>query len=227
MQIFNLIISILKSGIIKLIPNLFRKRKCKGCEIKNVDLLNHYFFAKIQGLISLIVPNMKFCNEKIKNILMRRYLIIGFQTIYDEMHKLAVFVQEQIKKGNIVNLSEINDAVIDMLSSYPALGIAEGIPDILVRKWDEWNDKHIANAVLEVREIFGSHNYMHVYSRISALFNVASYVCGLIVKVSENMMNDLNGELSEALYKWRRENKDLAKKFSIDKLKKGECYESK
>ena len=158
----------------------------------------HIFFSEIERQRKYIIPNIK--------LLHHGEFDIGRTMIFSDMINIKFGIWKEamcqyVSTGK-VDTESMDICINNLVDRYTAERIENGIPMIVIKKFNEWHAERtlklikyveqtiIGNSFYSYEEIMNSSLYIH----LAMLFTT--------INDAETTLGNLNGELSGIVYKW-------------------------
>lgn len=181
----------LKNGKIK-IP--FFKRN------KKLSLKYSVFFNTMENVINVELPVMEVCKGKpVRNELFKDILKILVQTYYAGFKD--IIETDMSDWGNEKWASEIKNRINDMVIGFEERAKIEGIPDIVIHKFKQWNHNTMIIIHSHISVVSGSEIYKTNYSKTSTFLLLMNITIISMLGDAERSLTTLNGQLTGKMYK--------------------------
>lgn len=178
------------------------EQKNKEIKVDNVDYGSisqlkqlHPCFNKINSIIEIKLPMIK-VGGKVRTIIFQDVLKIFYKSGEEIFLKL---LDKNITKENFLNenLKAINDIVT--LSNKKMK--EEGIPEVVIHKFWEWNAKRHEYMISTLSDINSSSVFDSIVEKEYAVLNLYQNNCYFVLMDAENTLKNLNGDLTGTKYK--------------------------
>lgn len=169
-------------------------------ESKKNELKFHTFFSNAEYRIVAEIPSLEIMPEKpVKERMYKDLILIETKVIYDSCLEIidmdfADWSAEQWQNA-------IAKKVTDMISTISKKCREEGIPDIVIIKYNRWNMASF-DMLYEYIKILGmSATYPDNLTRTNTLLIIMNLLLVTIVADAEKSLRELNGEVAGKQYK--------------------------
>ena len=129
------------------------------------------------------------------------FLLIKMGTAATDMKKLV----DNEKLWANLHPNELKDIVIteimNIVSSYEDKCKAEGIPELVIQKFNKWHETRVKFTVAGVKSVCSSQFYKDNRARMAAVLDILTVAFHDTILDAERTLNSLNGELNNLKYK--------------------------
>lgn len=179
---------------------LYRIKEIFGKKQQLNDLLDHVMFTNLRKYIGYDIQHFRLSN-KLREAIFKDFLL--FQFIVIQKH-FEVF----LNRGDINLMSNelfrarMEDCITEIVNSYESKARSEGIPEIVIIKYNEWYE----SKVLAIREFIvtvctDKDIYEDNYSKTKVIFEFITNINNLTIFEAKKTLIHLNGELNSIRYK--------------------------
>ena len=176
--------------------HLFKKNPFKK---RSIDLKNHPIFSKYNLIINQLAKNIR-CHCPLRKKIFSDLLVIRLNVYNEELKALAT--RTDLKKLSSFEYQyEIHGLILKMYSSWEQPAREKGIPEIVIKRFQEAIIE-INDTVLSTIQSIAGANYFFDdnESRTSIIFDILSSLEGVILAKLEEVLDDMNGEISSLTY---------------------------
>jgi hypothetical protein len=164
------------------------------------ELLNHSFFRSIQKMLNYEIQHLEI-REQLRRAIFRDFLFIQFTVIQDKI-KEFVDAGDMDKMSSDLFHNKLYSLVTEILQEYEAKALKQGIPEIVIIKFNKWHrDKteiiyNFVNDVCDANDWYVS-NSVKFYSFLNQMVSILDLT---LIDARKTLVR-LNGELDKVTYK--------------------------
>jgi len=174
--------------------------RINGIGIDQDDLANHAVFQTIRKNINYDIHNLVI-GEKLREAIFRDFLMFVFSSTRDEL-------QNFLNRGNLDKMDDslyktrLLETIDSMIKGYEGKAITEGIPPVVVQKFNDWHNSRITmlydflNDICDSQELFDSN-----IARTKIVFDFFVHLLNLTIVDARKTLVTLNGQLDPVVYK--------------------------
>lgn len=167
---------------------------------KDDELKFHTFFTNAEYRIAIEIPTLEIMPEKpVKEKMYKDLILIETKVIYDTCNEIIDL--EFDNWTPVMWQNEISKRVTDMISTFSKKAHEEGIPDIVIVKYNRWNISSFEMLYNYIKILGTSSTYPDNRSRTNTLLIIMSLLLLTIVADAEKSLRELNGEVAGKSYK--------------------------
>lgn len=178
---------------------LGEKRKIPIMPIKQIDLFNHPLFQKLRTYLNYEINHLVI-GEPLREAIFRDFLVIKFTCIRDGFLRF-------LEKGSLERMdsdtyqSRILECIDEIIKNYEEEAIKEGIPEIVLIKFNEWHKDRISAIYDFLRDIHDAKIFTSNTARTYVVFDFIVHILNMTVLDAKRTLVNLNGELNKLEYK--------------------------
>ena len=164
------------------------------------QLSNHSFFRSIQKMINYEIQHLDI-KERLRRAIFRDFLLIKFTVIQDKIRDF-VAAGDMDKMSPELFHNKLHSLVTEIIQEYEAIAARQGIPDIVITKFNTWHkDKSevvygFVNDICEADDWYVS-NSVKFYSFLNQMVSILDLT---LIDARKTLVR-LNGELDKVTYK--------------------------
>lgn len=164
---------------------LFKNRAMKEC-------LDHQFFKNMNYWRKIQINSLE-----IESPAKRKVMILFLNIKFDTFEKvMCEFVSSP---DCLKNLNLVEGIIIDAIKTYEEEALRNGIPEIVLTKFNEWHKDTIEDTVSLLRTILESGSHTDNFNQLIAILDILTFAFRKTILHAEDTMNGLNGQLEAAL----------------------------
>lgn len=170
-------------------------------EEKNKNELKlHTFFNNAEYRIAVEIPALDLIPDKpVKEKMYKDLIITEMKVIYDICREIIAFDMNDWTPAMWQN--EISKKVTEMISTFAKKAKDNGIPDIVIVKYNRWNMSSFEMLYEYIKILASSTTYPDNMSRTNTLLIMMTLLLVTIVADAEKSLSELNGEVAGKEYK--------------------------
>ena len=161
---------------------------------RRYNMSHHPFFGRMKYYLRVIVPNIPVENPYKKDLIVL-FLTIKFKIFYEAYDKIC----RNIDKIPMTDIDNRIEWLTKHIETYENEARKQGVPEILISKFSEWNQVHVEGAVECIENIWQGKYHQRKYDKLAAELDVIQCTFTQTILAAEKTMNSLNGELDEWL----------------------------
>lgn len=199
---------VLFSGIIMYILKRTEKGKTLAYRIKEIfgkkpqlyDLHEHIMFTNLRKYIDYDIQHFRLSN-KLREAIFKDFLLIQFITIKKHF-------QAFLNRGDVNLMSDelfrtrMQDCITEIVKSYEGKARSEGIPEVVIIKYNEWYESKIQAMHEFIITVCDDQDiYEDNYYKTKVIFEFITNINNLTIFEAKRTLIHLNGELNKVVYK--------------------------
>lgn len=193
MSLLDFLIQFLESlPAIGKILALFSNRSNKKSK---TPLTNHPLFSSINFWVNMTCPNIP-VESKLKKAMICKFLTINLNAYAHKMHD---FLEECDFEKDEVDFGKLSNLIMECVEEYEYEALKNGIPDMFLQKFREWNQPHMDMAFNGIKSICESGFYESNYDKCVAVLDLLQATFHLTLLDAEKTINGMNGHLEAEL----------------------------
>lgn len=179
-------------------------------ENNSKNLLGHKLFQNLRIYLNYEIQHLVI-GEKLREALFRDFLIFHFTCIKNEYtHFLERGDLEKMDAQTYkLRMMECQENIVKF---YEEKAIREGIPDVVIRKYNEWNEQRIKDCYEYISNICDEQIFQTNTAKTAVIFDFMIHILNLTVISAKDTVIRLNGELDKVVYKGIRSEKVSGKR---------------
>lgn len=178
----------------------YRVKEIFGKKPESNDLQDHVMFTNLRKYIDYDIQHFRLSN-KLREAIFKDFLLFQFTVIKKHF-------QSFLKRGDVNLMSDelfrtkMEDCITEIVRSYEAKARSEGIPEIVITKYNEWYESKI-QAMYEFIVVVCDDKdiYEDNYSKTRVIFEFITNINNLTIFEAKRTLIHLNGELNKVVYK--------------------------
>lgn len=179
-----------------------RKNRSKETKdkIDQIELLNHRFFTDASFKINVEIPTMSLSGvSEIRQKLFKMMLLIKIKEIHNGC--LDIARSEMCKMTPAEWAALIYNSLDNMMKRFEEECRKEEIPEIIIKKFSMWHYETLKVIYSHVSNLAASSLYTNNLARTNTFLLVMNVLLETTIGDAERSLVELNGELSNLLYK--------------------------
>ena len=175
--------------------------------LKQQDLYNHNLFHALRKYLYHDIQYLQI-GEPLREAIFRDFLTINFTTVKYELLNL-------LNKGDLEDLDDMTflaralKCVDNTIKNYESRAIDEGIPLIIIEKFNQWHQVRIDATYAFLNEINDSNLFKSNVAKTSVIFDFITHILNMTICDAQKTLKTLNGELDKIEYKGIKVNKNV------------------
>ena len=164
------------------------------------ELMNHSFFRTVQKMINYEIHHIDI-KERLRRAVFRDFLLIKFTVIQDKIRSFVLSGDMDLMSSDVFH-NKLHALITEIIREYESIALQQGIPDIVVNKFNKWHqDKaeivyNFVNDICEADDWYVS-NSVKFYSFLNQMVSILD----LTLIDARKTLIALNGDLSKLIYK--------------------------
>lgn len=172
------------------------------------SLSEHVFFIEMDKWVKYDLNKIKISSES-KRIVVTKFLKIKFKTFTRLLKDYITNAEQILNTNSDYKCDDIIELFFRGIDEYNSLAreteirignrIMKGVPEIFIRKFDEWHTPHIEIVVESIKNIINNEIYIDEYIKLIAILEVFYIAFRLTILDAMQTLNDINGELDKEI----------------------------
>lgn len=169
-------------------------------KVKKNELKFHSFFTNAEYRLVAEIPSLEILPDKpVKEQMFKDLIMLQTKVIYESCRDIIDVEFDDWSSDQWQN--EISKKITEMISTIYMRAKAEGIPEIVIAKYNRWNIASFEMLYEYVKILGTSTTYSDNITRTNTLLLIMNLMLVTIVADAEKSLKELNGEVAGKTYK--------------------------
>lgn len=195
---WKLLVIVLKHKINNIFPSTNFSSEID--ETVNNEIRFHTFFNNTEYRMMAEIPTLELCpNKPVRQQIFRDLLLIESKVIHDVCSEIIKIDMSDWSQEQWI--TELSKKVSEILYRFNKKCLEEGIPEIVLSKYNKW---HVSNysMLFDYVTILGNSDVYHNNSaRLNTFLLIMNLMLSTCIADAERTLKNLNGEITGKIYK--------------------------
>lgn len=173
--------------------------KVKKSELTQKDLLNHAMFQNLRTYLNYEIQHLVI-GERLREAIFRDFLIFVFTSVKKEF---TFFLEngDMEKMSSHLYLTRILECNDNVIKKYEQKAIDEGMPQIILTKFNEWHQCRIDSTYEFLKEVCSDDIFLSNTDKTKVIFDFMVHILNMTIVDAKKTIVNLNGQLDDVVYK--------------------------